>query len=101
MSYDITATLGHAELKQDGHKLFLETMAAARGKSLSKRVASDVKTLIESAWNTKGQTAGAMNLSRLAGYLGGVAELAGAITEAGIEFKWNAEQKKLTMRKEN
>ncbi len=98
MSYDITATLGHEALKQDGHRLFLETMAAARGKSLSKRVASDLQTLIESAWNTKGQNAGAMNLSRLAGYLGGVAELAGAITEAGIKFELDAEQQKLTMR---
>jgi hypothetical protein len=98
MTYDVSATLGHEALKQDGHRLFQETMVAARGKGLSKRVASDLQTLIESAWNTKGQVAGAMNLSRLAGYLGGVAELAGAITEAGIEFEWDAEQKKLTMR---
>lgn len=87
MSYDIKATLGHEALKQDGRRLFLETMAAANGKNVGKKVASGLQTLLESAWNTKSQAAGAMNLSRLAGYLGGVAELTGALTEAGIGFE--------------
>lgn len=87
MTYDIKATLGHEALKQDGRRLFMETMAAANGKNVSEKVASGLQTLLESAWNTKGQTAGAMNLSRLSGYLGGVAELAGALTEAGIGFE--------------
>lgn len=87
MSYDITKTLLHEPIKQDGRRLFMDTMAAANGKNVAGQVASGLQTLLETALNTKGQTAGAIGLSRLAGYLGGVAEMAGAMTEAGIRFE--------------
>lgn len=87
MSYDITKTLAHDQLKQDGRRLFMETMAATDGKNVAGQVASGLQTLLETALNTKGQAAGAISLSRLAGYLGGVAEMAGAMTEAGVRFQ--------------
>ena len=86
MSYDIASTFGHDQMKADGKRLFIETMSAADRKSVGPQVATDLQTLVESAWNTKGQTSGAMNLSRLAGYLGALSGLVGALAQAGFIF---------------
>lgn len=80
---DMRATVGHETLKKDGMRLFVETMA---GKEVGAKLATDMQTLFESAWNQKGQVSGAMMLSRLIGYIEGMGSVVCSIHEAGVQF---------------
>lgn len=82
---DLRATMGYEAFKKDGMKLFIETMTSPDADAYSK-VATDMQTLVESAWGQKGQAAGAMMLCRLVGYIEGMIGVVGGIHQAGVEF---------------
>ena len=80
---DLRATLGYEAFRKDGMGLFIKAMTdpEAAGK-----VATDMQTLLESAWNQKGQAGGAMMLCRLVGYVEGLAGVVAGIHQAGVQF---------------
>ncbi len=80
---DLRATLGYEAFKKDGMGLFIKAMTdpEAAGK-----VTTDMQTLLESAWNQKGQAGGAMMLCRLVGYVEGLAGVVAGIHQAGVQF---------------
>jgi hypothetical protein len=80
---DLRATLGYEAFKKDGMGLFVKAMTdpEAAGK-----LATDMQTLLEAAWNQKGQAGGAMMLCRLVGYVEGLAGVVDGIHKAGVQF---------------
>lgn len=80
---DLRATLGYEALKQDGMGLFIKAMTDP---DATQKVSTDMQTLLESAWNQKGQAGGAMMLCRLVGYVEGLAGVVAGIHQAGVKF---------------
>lgn len=67
---DLRATLGYEAFKKDGMGLFIKAMTDPE---TVQKVSTDMQTLLESAWNQKGQAGGVMMLCRLVGYIEGLA----------------------------
>lgn len=86
MTYEIRATLMHDSMKDAGMQLFVETMSGANGADVSKKMAGDMQTLLETAFNSKGLSSAAMHLSRLVGYLEGMGNTLGSLQAAGVGF---------------
>lgn len=80
---DLRATLGYEAFKKDGMGLFIKAMTDPEA---AQKVSTDMQTLFESAWNQKGQAAGAMMLCRLVGYVDGMAGVVAGIHQAGVQF---------------
>lgn len=80
---DLKATLGYEALKQDGTGLLIKALA---GQDAAAKMATDIQTLMESAWNQKGQAGSAMMLCRLVGYVEGLAGVVAGIHQAGVQF---------------
>ena len=81
---DLKSTFAHDTFKQDGMVLFIETMTDPKADPA--KVAADLQTLFESAWSQRGQAAGQMMLSRLTGYVQGMANVVSGIQQAGVQF---------------
>lgn len=80
---DLRSTIGYEALKQDGMGLFIKAMTEG---DAEQKVSADIQTLLETAWNQKGQAGGAMMLCRLVGYVEGLAGVVAGIHQAGVQF---------------
>lgn len=80
---DLRSTIGYEALKQDGISLFIRTMTEG---DAEQKVSADIQTLLETAWNQKGQAGGAMMLCRLVGYVESLAGVVAGIHQAGVQF---------------
>lgn len=80
---DLKSTLGYEALKQDGMGLLVKALTS---QDAAGTMATDIQTLLESAWNQKGQAGSAMMLCRLVGYVEGLAGVVAGIHQAGVQF---------------
>lgn len=101
-SVDLSSTLAFEALRADGGRLLAETLckagkgdAGAELAGIAEMMMNDaIKGLLKDPTGPKAT----FNLSRFSGFIGAMAMVAGKLPTMGMQFEWDAEQKKLTMR---
>lgn len=83
---DISSTIGFSALVKDGKTLFLRRMAEAKGKCVMKQITDDVEALLNAGLNRHKAVLADIQLSRLVGYVGAMAELIGDLPTIGFRF---------------
>lgn len=83
---DISTTLAYTALVKDGKTLFLKRMAAANGQCVMKQIAGDVESMLNDGLNHHKSMSANIQLSRLVGYVGAMAELIGGLPTIGFRF---------------
>jgi|APLak6261681729_1056142.scaffolds.fasta_scaffold45768_1 hypothetical protein len=102
MTLDLSNTLAFEQLRADGSRVLAEALAKAGKGDAGADLCGITEMLLNDAINglLKDPTSmrSTVALSRLSGFLSSMAMVAGKLPTMGIEFEWDAEQKKLTMR---
>lgn len=102
MSFDLSSTMAYEELRADGGRVLADALCKAGKGDAGADLCGITETMLNEAIKglLKDPTSmrSTVALSRLSGFLGALAMVAGKLPAMGIEFGWDAEQKKLTMR---
>jgi hypothetical protein len=102
MTVDLSSTMAYEALRADGGRVLAEALCKAGNGDAGADLAGITEMLLNDAIKglMKDPTGpkATFNLSRLSGFLSAMAMVAGKMPTMGIEFEWDAEQKKLTMR---
>ena len=98
----MSSTMAYEELRADGGRVLADALCKTGNGDAGADLCGITETMLNEAIKglLKDPTSmrATVALSRLSGFLGALAMVAGKLPTMGIEFGWDAEQKKLTMR---